>query len=203
MTSTPTPGAPGGQGLPLRSPEAVRQDTRRAISVVLAVAASLVALVIVAGLLVAGYVFHHVGIHSSGKNVEISTPAGSVSVGGGIADTGLPIYTGATSRADNQSATVEFQGKDGKHAGLAVSHVHTPDSIEKVEAWYREKLPSSFEEKTGTGGATGHHYAGADVGSAEFTFENEHGQGTDVVALKRAGSGTDIDLVKAGEQEPQ
>jgi hypothetical protein len=203
MSSTTTPGAVGGPGLPLRSPEAVRQDTRKAIYVVLAVAASLVAVMIVAGLFVAAFVFHHVGIHSSGKNVEISTPAGSVSVSGGIADTGLPVYPGATARADNQSAKVEFRDEDGKHAGLAVSHVYTPNSIEKVEAWYREKLPPGFEEKSGGDETGGHHHKGMDVAGAEFTFEIEHGNGADVVALKRAGSGTDIDLVKTSEQEPQ
>ncbi len=206
MSTTPTPGPGHEPGPRLHSPEAVRADTRKAIYLVLGIAVSLVAVLIVAGLLIAGYVFRRVGIHSSGNHVEISTPVGSMFVNGDEGRTGLPVYPGAVASSGHNGANIEFtEGKDGKRAGLAVAHLQTPDSLETVQAWYRAKLPASFQQSPGAIGSRSQPSVEitTDGGEPDVSFAEKDERGARVVALKRNGSGTEIELVKAGEREPQ
>jgi hypothetical protein len=158
-------------------------------------------LLIVLGLIVAGVVMRHVNVREKGDKVEIETPVGSIRVNSDDAHpSGLPIYPGAT-RTKSDSANVELTAKSGQAVGVAVERYTTPDSLEKVSAWYVQKLgPAYHLEKSGH---RTHYIHGVDEGNADAVYLNDSGDGARVVALKAKSPGVEIALVRAGKKEVQ
>jgi len=173
----------------------------RSSSNLVAIALLLLALIVLVGGIgawvglrfLAGAVHLHVEKEGAGrKTVSIKTPLGSLEVNKGVteASLGLPIYPGATPLNEQDSATVDIdiadQAKVHVHAGKFV----TPDSLEKVVAFYRDRLGdevTNFKEKTAEG---------------KTVFEIKHDKQEKVVALKDAGTKTLIELVNVS-QGPQ
>jgi hypothetical protein len=160
-----------------------------------------IALLVILGLMVASMVMHHVNMREKGDKVEIETPVGSIRVNSDDSHpTGLPVYPGAK-RIKSNAANVELSSKDGQALGVGVERFGTSDNLEKVSAWYVQKLgPAYHQEKSGHGT----HYAhGGDDGNADIVYVNDSGDGARVVSLTAKPSGVEISLVRVGKKEVQ
>jgi hypothetical protein len=160
-----------------------------------------IALLVMLGLMVAGVVMRHVIVKEKGDKVEIETPVGSIRVNSNDAHpTGLPIYPGAK-RIKSDAANVELTSKDGEAVGVGVERYATSDNLEKVSAWYIQKLgPSYHREKPGHGT---HYVHGVDDDGANVVYVNDSGDGARVVALTAKSPGVEISLIRAGKKEVQ
>jgi hypothetical protein len=127
------------------------------------------------------------------KNLTIKTPLGSLEVNQGVneASLGLPIYPGAIAIKEDATATVNLNIADQAKFRILAGKFETPDSLDKVVAFYHDRLGSevtSFKEKNEEG---------------ETVFEIKHDKEDKVVALKNANSKTTIEMLHAsgGPQE--
>jgi hypothetical protein len=123
------------------------------------------------------------------KEVSIKTPIGSLAVHQGVneASIGLPIYPGATRVKDKDSATVSIDIADEAKVRVLVGKFETPDSYEKVRAFYQERLGdqvTKYREKDEEG---------------KTVFEIKRDKQQKVVALKSQGDMTEIELVHVSE----
>ena len=185
---------------PPRSPVAPQPPTRGGHT--LAIALLLLALIVVLGAaaVVVGVKVLSNAIHVSmetregeKKSVSVKTPVGSLEVNQGVneASLGLPIYPGATAIKETDSGTVNLDIADEAKVRLRVGKFETTDPIDKVSAFYHERLGdqlTSFKEKNEEG---------------KTVFEIKHGDQTKVVALKNEGSKTLIELVRVSGGPPQ
>jgi hypothetical protein len=119
------------------------------------------------------------------KEVSIQTPVGSFEAAKGVdeARLGLPIYPGAKQMKD-AAATVNFSFGGETNMHLVVGKFETSDPIEKVTAFYRNRLGSQvtkFTEKNSEG---------------KTLFEVKRPDQEKIVALKDEGSGTRLELVR-------
>jgi hypothetical protein len=138
----------------------------------------------------------HVQVDRAGsgkKDVSIKTPFGSVEVNRGVneASLGLPIYPGATPIKEHDSATVSLDIADEAKVRVLAGKFETPDSVEKVIAFYHDRLGSEvtrYKEKDEEGKAV---------------FEIKHDKQDKVVALKSDGDKTVIELVRVSEGRPE
>src|SRR5207245_9585083 len=96
---------------------------------------------------------------------------------------GLPIDAGATRVKDKDAATVnmEFGGEEGVR--IVAAKFDTPDPVEKVSAFYRDRLGGRVTKYT-------------DKDSWDKTvFEIKKGDNAKVVSLRRRTEGSVIELV--------
>lgn len=188
MSSAPTP----------------QQKNNQVVWWILGIVGGGIALLVVLALVVAGVVMHHVKVRENAGKVEIETPVGAVRVISGDNDdahsTGLPIYPGAT-RVKSEGANVELSVKDGGAVGISMEKYSTPDHLEKVSAWYTQKLGPSYKREKPHEGS--HDRPRFNTGDADIVYVNDAGDGARVVALKDGSSGVEISLVRAGKKEIQ
>jgi len=129
------------------------------------------------------------------KAVSIKTPVGAIQVNksGEVneATLGLPVYPGAVRMSKDDSAAVVVGLPGGNGLQLAAAKYKTPDSIEKVKAFYQGRIGwevTKYRERDHEG---------------KTVFEIKMGDNVKVVALKDESDGTRIELVhiSAGEGE--
>ncbi len=123
------------------------------------------------------------------KDVLLKVPFGSVEVRNEVSEAslGLPLYPGAKNVGTDKRATVnmEFGGQEGVR--IVVGKFETPDPIDKVRAFYQERLG---HEVTKT----------IDKDSRGKTvLEISKGGNEKIVALKGGPLGTTIELVHVQE----
>jgi len=87
---------------------------------------------------------------ASDKQVSISTPVGSLEVHHDVneASLNLPIYPGATRMKDNDSATVDLAFGSEQSVHVLAAKFQTPDSLESVTTFYKERLGSQVNKFT-------------------------------------------------------
>ncbi|MBI4461704.1 MAG: hypothetical protein HY653_02255 [Acidobacteria bacterium] len=99
----------------------------------------------------------------AGKQVAIETPLGGLKVrkADDIAqELNLPVYPGA--RASDENASIQFWGGTEDHQegfDFTIAQYFSDDSLDQVDAWYRENLTPDFKREPGrlagtTSGAT-------------------------------------------------
>jgi hypothetical protein len=189
MSSAPTP----------------QQKNNQVVWWILGIVGGGIALMVVLGLMVAGVVMHHVKVRENAGKVEIETPVGAIRVNSDDAHpTGLPVYPGAT-KVKSEGAAVELSAKDGGAVGIATEKYESSDNLEKVSAWYAQKLgPSYKREKHHEGSHEGfHNPRGFNTNDADVVYVNDTGDGARVIALKNESSGVEIMLLRAGKKEIQ
>lgn len=159
----------------------------------------LIGLLVLIGLFIAGsvilglFIARNVRVQETssgeGKTVRIQTPVGSMRVReqskADPRDFGLPVYPGAVA-VSAKGKTVNFEVKLGdneKGFDLVAADYATPDSVDKVAAFYRKELPrwmvSSHE------------------GHVEMRFSEEGYKR--IIAIRNDGGRTRISLVQIGE----
>jgi hypothetical protein len=168
---------------------------------ILGIVAGGTVLLIVFGLVFAGFFIRHVNVNESGKKVEIETPVGTLRVKSDEGHpTGLPVYPGAT-QVKSEGTSVEFTSQNGSGGGVATENFTTSDNLDKVADWYAQKLgPKYRREEHGEGPR---HTYGPTGTQADVAFINDTGEGARVVALTRKPHGVEITLVRAGKKEIQ
>ena len=133
----------------------------------------------------------HVQVSREGdkKEVSIKTPVGSMEVHKDVdeASLGLPIYPGATRLNEKGSATVNFDILDEAKFRVLAGKFETSDSLDKVRAFYHDRLGDQVTK-----------YKDRDE-QGKTVFEIKHDKGDQVVALKRTGDKTVIELVRVSE----
>jgi hypothetical protein len=142
------------------------------------------------------------------KKVDIQTPLAHLKVDTSDAstDNGIPVYPGATPRpesgGDKHRANVNIGGMGFGLKVIAAEYV-TPDSPDKVKAFYVDKLAKFGKvlECRGTGGSgEGDVHVGGDEGDAPVSCAGAKGEGWEikvgtrnnqrVVGINPDGSGT-------------
>jgi hypothetical protein len=153
------------------------------------------------GLMFAGVVLRNSHIDGQGKNVDIRTPVGEFKVNQDPShSSGLPLYPGATVSDKSDHANIQMMAGEAG-IGIAVEQYVTPDSLEKVAAWYAQRLGPSFRREKPSGQANVH---GVNVGTdVDVTFTDDHGDGARVVGLKQKDDEVEISLVRVGKREAQ
>lgn len=129
--------------------------------------------------------------HNGDQQVSIKTPVGNFGVSKGAeadpALIGLPLYPGAQ-RMHDDSANVQMDFPGNNNQGVAVgvmaAKFSTPDSLDKVAAYYRNRLGGEISKTT------------RDNGGEKITFEIKRQDLEKIVALKTTMSGTEIALVR-------
>jgi len=127
--------------------------------------------------------------HGGQKHVSITTPVGSMQVNKGVDESslGLPIYPGATPVKEKGSATVNFDILDEAKLQVLAGKFETSDSLDKVQAFYHDRLGDQVTK-----------YKDRDE-EGKTVFEIKHDKQDQVVALKRYGNKTVIELVRVSE----
>ncbi len=156
----------------------------------------------VCGLLLASFFVRGVRVNPTAQQVEVSTPAGQLTLRGGTSkDLGLPVCPGAT--LVESGGSLEFTTSQDEKVGVTGVHYHTADSLDKVDAWYRTHLGSEFvREGPGKKAATVHGH-GVTISSMDIAFIADKDDLVRMVVLERRGTGVEIALVRMGQQEAQ
>jgi len=121
------------------------------------------------------------------KKVDIQTPLANLKVDTSEAstDNGIPVYPGATPRpeenGDKHRANVNI-GAMGFGLKVIAAEYNTPDSPEKVKAFYVEKLKKWGDvlECRGTGGDDTDVHLGKDDGDQKLTCKDSKGDGWEI-----------------------
>ena len=153
------------------------------------------------GLMFAGLVIRNSHLSDQGKNVDIQTPVGELKVNQNPSrSSGLPLYPGASASTEDGHTNVEVSsGQAG--VGVAVENYSTADSLDKVTAWYSQKLGPSFTRENKGKDIQVH---GMTVTTdADMTFSEDHGDSTRSVVLTQKDGKVEITLVRAGKREAQ
>lgn len=140
------------------TPNKLRQGDRGgALKVILLVLGGILLLLIVAGVAAVWGLKRYARVDvertAGGKRVQISTPFGELRVDKAdaiAAEMKLPIYPGAVPK--EQSASVKLRGRAGEEEGgldITVAEFLTPDSLEKVDAYYRQQLGPAYKREVG------------------------------------------------------
>ncbi len=150
---------------------------------------------------IASFIVHRTQVVASGKGVEISTPAGKIELHKGAGRTeGLPIYPGAMPKG-SEGARIEFPTADGDKVALAAAKYYTSDSLDKVAAWYTERLGTRFrrEALTSETGPLIH----LDVSVADVSYISDDDDAVRIVGLTQRGDGVEIGLARMGKEVVQ
>ncbi len=172
---------------------------------ILGIGAVAIVLFVLGGLMVAGFIVRGLRVDRAGRQVQVSTPAGEITVRQGrLTEVGLPVYPGAT--LAEPGASVEFTPSEevaAEKVGVNGVKYHTTDSLEKVDAWYRERLGPDYERE-GPGGKRVHvRMGGITIESDDIAYVHEKDDLVHLIAIKRRGTGAEIALVRIGKQETQ
>ncbi len=198
--TTPAQGPPPGVPLPQGPPS----SNTRALLWVLGIVVALVVVFVGGGLYIASRIVRNVTVGPNG-NVQVSTPAGEISVKKTTVDTtGLPVFPGATLQPKGAQVQFEPSKEEGGGVGVNVASYVTSASLNEVAAWYRKNLDPSFEERHGDRvGSTDFGVIQMGHPSIAFVSKNEAHDRARIIALKPEGDQTKIALVRVGKQEPQ
>lgn len=132
----------------------------------------------------------HVNVaDGANKEVSIKTPLGSLEVNHELneASLGLPIYPGATRLTEHDSVNLNFDIGDQANFRVLAGKFETPDSLEKVRAFYHDHLGdqiTKFRDKDEEG---------------DTVFEIKEGKLEKAVKLKANGDKTVIELVRISQ----
>jgi hypothetical protein len=188
-------------GRPPIVPPPVRKDSTTAVWWILGIVGGGIVVMVFLGLMFAGLVVRHSRINGQGKDLDIQTPVGELKVNQNPnRASGIPVYPGATPSSKDSHANVELSAGDAG-LGVVVENYSTADSLDKVAAWYSQRLGSSFTRE-GKGGEA--KIQGVTVGTdSDVTFNDDHGDSTRTVSLTQKDDKVEITLVRAGKREAQ
>ena len=166
-------------------------------------AAAAIAIVVVSGLVLTGLVVKNVRVGEKNKQVEITTPAGNLTLSatGKVKDVGLPIYPGAT--LAESGGSVELTMLHEEKVGVSAVHYRTSDPLQKVDAWYGTKLGPEFKREGPQVRKAKAVVMGVEVNSDAVTYVSDRGEGARLVVLVKTAGGVNIALARFGAKEAQ
>jgi len=188
-------------GRPPVIPPPARRDSTTAIWWILGIVGGGIVVLVLFGLVFAGFVVRHSHVNDQGKDVDIQTPVGELKVNQNPNHaSGLPIYPGASPSSQDNHANVQLSSGEAG-LGVAVENYSTTDPLDKVAAWYSQHLGSSFTR--GKKGDDVKVQGMVITTDSDVTFNDNHGDGTRTVSLTRKDDGVEITLVRVGKREAQ
>lgn len=153
-------------------------------------------------LVVTRFLVNRVEISRAGTSVEINTAMGSLKASKDESvDPGLPVYPGA--KLAQPGGTVELAAPDEESVSMTSVHYRTMDSIEKVDAWYREQLNSDFKREGPGVMIRKKDVTGIALKSSDIAYIAEQDDLVRVVALEKKFNAVEIILLRAGKPETQ
>jgi len=162
---------------------------------VLGLGVAVVALLSVSGLLIANLFVKEIRIREKGKQVEIRTPAGGLTVSQGtVGETGLPVYPGSTLVESGKNVGFGTPEEDQK-VGLSAVKYHSSDPLEKVAAWYQARLGPEFRREIGDSEGKIRVHGVQTKGIAYVAEDHDLVR---VVAISKKASGVEIALLRIG-----
>lgn len=169
---------------------------------VLGLGAAAVVALSVSGLFILNLFVKEVRVRERARQVEISTPAGQVTLGNVPAESmGLPVYPGATQA--ESGGGVQLTTPQDERVGVVGAKYYSADPLEKVDNWYREHLGPGFQREGPGRKHSAIHVQGVTVGSQDVAYISDRDDLVRVVAIKRRGASVEIALVRVGKQEAQ
>ena len=198
MATTPSPSPVPSGGAP---PPAQKSN---AVWWILGVAGGFLLLLIVAAVFVGAMFVRGIRVDEKSQTVQISTPAGQLTVQstGKVRDIGLPIYPGAT--LEESGGSIEFTTPDeAQRVGITAARYVTADTMEKVDAWYAQRLGTAFRRCKPDTTDVSIDVQGVHVRKGDLAFVSEETGLVRVVAVKRRVSGAEIGLARIGKRETQ
>ena len=82
--------------------------------------------------------------------------------------------------------------------GVATENYTTSDDLDKVSAWYQQKLGPKYRRESDAGGTL--HARGQHGAKADIVFTNDSGEGSRIVTLTKKFSGVEITLCVSGKR---
>ena len=166
------------------------------------------------GLLVAGIAILGVGTYAvyriiapevevirTAGGVEVRTPVGDLKAKREGDETGLPKYPAA--EITEPGATVEVESPAEESVSITVAKYETKDPLDKVDAWYKERLGPEFEREGPGKMERKRVIYGTDVSAADVAFFQDRENLLQAVVLRIKGQRTEIVLLRAGEPPAQ
>ena len=152
------------------------------------------------GLIAARFLARNIEVIQTGNRVEVRTPVGSIRADKSSGDeTGLPSYPGAT--LAEPAGTVELTAPDEENVAITAAKYRTDDPVEKVDAWYREKLGPEFEREGAGVMRRKKDIFGIQVRSDDVAFISEKDDYVLIVAIQKKFSRVEIAHVRIGKEE--
>lgn len=197
MSTSPNPVPSPGQG-----PQQVQQERQNVVLWIL-VGLGIVFLCAVFGIAMIVHAVRATRINvRNGGAVDINVPGGVNIHAGGAVDVGLPVYPGAVPQG--KGASIDITTANQNQSAVSDAHYSTPDSIEKVDQWYGERLSKDFRREGPGPKETVVKGLSVRVDTGEIVFLSDQGPAATIVSLKRSGDGgTIIDLSRMGARETQ
>jgi hypothetical protein len=193
--------------VPVPPPQPARSNALWWILGILGILGACFVILVLGSVLIGLFLARQVHVHQAGNKVEIQTPMGAINVNKDQHTAGLPVYPGATSGHDD-TGNVEINAMNHS-VGLAIEKYTTPDSYEKVQEWYRKRLGPDFsyslkdEHPPAEPNNRRNSPGSMNFNDADGAFVSQSNDGAKVVALKRIGEGTQIELLRVGRKELQ
>lgn len=197
MSSTPSSMTPAGP------PQSVPPRPSNAIWWVLGIFCSVILLVVIGGVVTAGYFIRNIHVDEKAQKLEVNTPAGKVTLHAtdSVKSVGLPIYPGA--ELAESGGGIEVTAPNDKSVAVTGVSYRTSDSPEKVDAWYRAQLGPDFERHLPGDRPGKWSIQGVDLDRGDIAYVAE-GEGLmRIVAIKKTSDGTKIGMARMGKQESQ
>ena len=150
---------------------------------------------------IASYIARRTSVISSARHVEISTPAGKIEIDKGSSHpSGLPVYPGAMPKGSD-GARIEFPTTGGEKVALAAAKYYTSDSMDKVVAWYADRLGTGFRREAPARNAS--QFLPLDASDANISYISDDGDAVRIVGLTQRAGGVEIGLARMGKDEVQ
>ncbi len=164
----------------------------------------LVAAVVILGLgafLAVRFLAREVQVIRTGDTVTLATPAGELKVSKGGDETGLPEHPAA--KLTEPGASITIEAASGEEAEVTVAKYRTDEPLDQVDAWYQQRLGPDFEREGAGKMERKKSVFGVEIRSDDVVFLNDKEGLKQFVALRRAGAGTEIILIRISESVPQ
>ncbi len=194
MSQPPIP----GQSLPPQPRRLPEEHKSNLLWWVLGLLATALVVLTLGGLLVVRYMARNIEVIQSGDRVEVRSPVGNMAVNKNAGDpTGLPEYPGA--RLHEPGASVELESATDERVTILAAKYRTPDAIDKVDEWYRQKLGREFEREGRGVTIRKKEIFGIEVHSDDIAYVAKKNDELRVVTLRQVGGHVEIAHVRIGE----
>jgi len=131
---------------------------------------------------------------TSGDEVKAPSAPAKANLGD---DTGLPRYPGAD--VTEPGTTVEIDSPAEDDIAVTVAKFSSSDAVDKVDAWYKDRLGEDFEREGAGRMERKRVIYGTEVFADDVAFFRDREHVLEAVILRRKGAVTEIVLLRAGE----
>jgi hypothetical protein len=195
----PPPATPPGGFAPPGTPPAAPPQKNTLAWVLGGCGVGVVLVIILIVVSVRMFVRSHVKVGSNG-DVDISVGGASIHAGE-VKDLGLPIYPGAESTI-GKGIDITAPGEQG---GMSMAIYTSSDPIEKVDAWYRDKLSKDYAREVAGQNSITLGGKSIPMQNGSIAYISGNNDNMTMVSLTPAAGKTQISLMRVGgtARQPQ